>query len=85
MKTTEQVRAEFEEYGVSVSEWARQRGFSQQLVYQIIAGRRLATRGQSHQIAVALGLKVGKIGGISELDNKLASTKDSQEDNLINP
>ena len=36
-------------------------------------------------IAVALGLKVGKIGGISELDNKLASTKDSQEDNLINP
>ncbi len=85
MKTTEQVRAEFEEYGVSVSEWARQRGFSQQLVYQIIAGRRLAIRGQSHQIAVALGLKVGKIGGISELDNKLAYTKDSQEDNLINP
>lgn len=45
--------------GISVSEWARVRGFSVGLVYQILDGKRRCERGQSHRIAVELGLKKG--------------------------
>lgn len=61
----------FEMSGTSVSEWARVRGFSAVLVYQVLDGRRKCMRGQSHQIAVALGLKQGLIMGMDELSNKL--------------
>jgi gp16 family phage-associated protein len=53
------VRAEFLRRGISVSEWARDRGLSAHLTYQILAGRRIGLRGQSHKIAVLLGLKPG--------------------------
>lgn len=49
----------FEESGASVAEWARVRGFSCVLVYQVLDGRRKCLRGQSHRIALALGLKKG--------------------------
>lgn len=57
--------------GISVSEWARQNGFSASLVYQILEGNRRCIRGQSHQIAVALGLKQGSITSVFELNNQL--------------
>ena len=53
------VRALFEDAGMSVAEWARVQGFSTGLVYQVLEGRRKCLRGQSHRIAVALGLKEG--------------------------
>lgn len=43
--------------GESVADWARERGFSLQLTYSVLNGRLRARRGQSHRIAVALGLK----------------------------
>lgn len=55
------MRAEFKRRGLSVSEWARRRGVSAGLTYQILAGRKVGQRGQSHQIAVLLGLKQGLI------------------------
>lgn len=63
----------FETTGTSVAEWARVRGFSTGLVYQVLDGRRKCMRGQSHQIAVALGLKPGVSMPIDELSARLMS------------
>jgi gp16 family phage-associated protein len=61
----------FNESGISISEWARVRGFSTGLVYQVLDGRRKCERGQSHKIAVALGLKDGKSIDINTFNQKL--------------
>lgn len=65
------VRAVFEDSGISVAEWARAKGFSTSLVYQVLEGRRKCIRGQSHQIAVALGIKQGSIVSVQELIARL--------------
>lgn len=67
LRTPEDVRREFARRGLSISEWARASGFSVPLVYQVLSGKRAALRGQSHQIAVALELKEGLIGGVDDL------------------
>lgn len=67
MSSCEEIRNEFAQRGLSISEWARTRGFSTALVYQVIAGKRKAVRGQSHRIAVALGLKDGIDADINDL------------------
>ena len=67
MPTHSNIRHEFEHRGLSISEWARSRGFSTALVYQVLTGKRKAVRGQSHQIAVALGLKEGIVADMSDL------------------
>ncbi len=46
----------FDASGISISEWARVNNFSATLVYQVLDGKRKCMRGQSHQIAVTLGL-----------------------------
>ena len=66
-----QVKQVFSENGLSISEWARENGFSQVLVYQILSGKRKPTRGESHRIAVKLGLKLGGTSDYSEIDNLL--------------
>ncbi|MBI5006077.1 MAG: DNA-binding protein [Nitrosomonadales bacterium] len=43
--------------GLNINSWAREQGFAPALVYAVLQGRRKCLRGQSHQIAVALGLK----------------------------
>ncbi|WP_111879980.1 DNA-binding protein [Paracidovorax anthurii] len=57
--TEEGARAMFKAKGVTVAEWARARGFSVELTRMVLAGKRKCLRGQSHQIAVALGIKPG--------------------------
>ena len=66
-KTAEEVKQEFDEHGLSISGWAKQHGYSQTLVYQILSGKRDPKRGESHRIAVALGLKEGKKGTYKDL------------------
>jgi gp16 family phage-associated protein len=61
VKTAEQVRAEFNYTGKSLAEWGREHGFTRFMVSQVLSGRRKCLRGQSHQIAVLLGLKAGEI------------------------
>lgn len=51
------VRARFEASGTVVAEWARDRGFNANMVHQVLAGRGKWKRGETHRIAVALGLK----------------------------
>lgn len=60
----QQVRDEFLSRGVSIAEWSRQRGYSCALVYQVLRGDKKCLRGQSHRIALALGLKPGIPGGV---------------------
>jgi len=66
------VRSIFGKCGIPIAEWARAEGFSTALVYQVIDGKRQCVRGQSHQIAVALGLKAGVISDMSQLRSRLA-------------
>jgi gp16 family phage-associated protein len=62
-RTREQARAEFERRGISVAEWSRTHKVKASLVYDILGGdsRRRCLRGQSHRIAVLLGIKEGEL------------------------
>lgn len=60
-KTPEEARADFDRKGLSIAGWAREHGFSRSLVYEILAGRKRCLRGDSHKIAVLLGMKHGEI------------------------
>lgn len=55
--TEAEVRATFVARGINIAEWARARGFSAELTRMVLSGKRKCLRGQSHQIAVALGIK----------------------------
>lgn len=61
LRTVEEVRAEFQASGTSISEWAIANGFSPNSVYHILQGTRQGLRGKSHDIAVKLGIKEGVI------------------------
>ena len=61
VKTLAEARADFHRSGKSVISWANERGFSVALVYMVLAGKRPGLRGQSHRIAVSLGIKDGVI------------------------
>lgn len=56
LKTREEVQAWFQSQGISIADWAMEHGFSAALTREVIKGRR-CIRGQSHHIAVALGMK----------------------------
>jgi gp16 family phage-associated protein len=66
-----EVKDAFDQAGISISEWARANGFSGSLVYQVLEGKRLCKRGQSHRIAVALGLKKGNSASVEEFGTLL--------------
>ncbi len=61
LRTADEARAELESKGVSITEWALANKFTPNLVFEVLAGRKKAIRGQSHRIAVKLGLKAGEI------------------------
>lgn len=48
----------FRANGVNVRAWAKERGFDPGLVYSVLRGERKCIRGKTHEVAVALGLKV---------------------------
>ncbi len=60
VKTLKQVRDEFRRSGKSVVAWSREHNVSVNLVYEVFRGR-ACHRGQSHRIAVLLGIKDGVI------------------------
>lgn len=70
LKTRHQIRDEFALQGVSISDWARQRGYSSHAVLAILndderTPRYKCLRGQAHDIAVELGLKRGTVRPLS--------------------
>ena len=66
LKTRAQIREDFASRGWSITGWARQHGYSPVMVSDIINDdernpKRKCLRGESHNIAVSLGLKEGVI------------------------
>jgi gp16 family phage-associated protein len=61
LRSPASVKKDFKRKGISISGWAIKNGFSPQLVHMILAGKRTPTRGQSHNIAVRLGIKDGEV------------------------
>lgn len=63
LRTPAEVRAWFSLQGLSIAAWARGHGVAPTLVYDIVGGRhiRRCLRGDSHRVAVLLGLKRGRI------------------------
>ncbi|MCW2390943.1 gp16 family phage-associated protein [Sphingobium sp. B1D7B] len=51
------VRKQFAASGISVTKWAMDRGFNPTQVHNVLSGKRRCVRGESHRIAVALGVK----------------------------
>lgn len=62
----QQIRTSFHANGICIADWARERGFPANLVYDILSGRKKCLRGKSHQIAVQLGLKATTTLKLSE-------------------
>lgn len=61
IRTPDEVRAEFQRKGISISQWAAANGFAVNMVFEVLAGRKKGVRGQAHRIAVKLGLKEGEV------------------------
>ena len=61
IKTIRQVRQEFSASGISIISWARDNQFSPDLVYRILNNNKIPQRGESHKIAVKLGIKEEKL------------------------
>lgn len=74
LRTPEETRRLIEASGISIAEWARENKFSRALVYQVLEGKRRCLRGQSHRIAVALGLKEGQLSDVGTLSSLLAGS-----------
>ena len=63
--TPEEARAKLDEQGLSIARWAVQNGLNPNTVSDLLNGRKKGVRGESHNAAVLLGLKRGKVGGQS--------------------
>lgn len=78
-RSPEECRSLIEGSGISIAEWARENRFSCGLVYQVLEGKRRCLRGQSHKIAVALGLKAGQLIDVQTLSQILAGLNREEE------
>lgn len=61
IKTIEQVKAELLSKGLSIAKWASKNAVSKHQTYLILQGKRGYKIGESHKIAVLLGIKEGEI------------------------
>lgn len=66
LKTRQQFRDECAAKGVSLASVAKRHGFNQSLFYEIVHDddknpRRKCLRGESHNIAVTIGIKAGEV------------------------
>jgi len=79
IRSPQECRSLIEGSGISIVESARENRFSCGLVYQVLEGKRRCLRGQSHKIAVALGLKAGQLTNVQTLSQILAGLKKEEE------
>lgn len=61
VRSLKEAREKFHRSGQSVVSWSRENGLTVNLVYEVLNGKRKCLRGQSHRIAVLLGIKDGVI------------------------
>jgi gp16 family phage-associated protein len=57
MKTPDQVNKEFIDAGITISQWARDHGYTPRQVSLVLNGQIKGRYGKSHEIAKKLGLK----------------------------
>jgi len=57
VRTHAQAQMWFRQNGLSVTRWSEAHGFNPNLVSKVLWGKSKGLRGQSHKVAVALGLK----------------------------
>jgi gp16 family phage-associated protein len=55
--TPQEAKAVLQAQGVIVAKWAEEHGFTLNGVYRVLNGRTACLRGETHRIAVALGIK----------------------------
>ena len=55
--TPQQIKTRLQEQGITVAQWAEQKGVSRDLAYRLLNGRSVGLRGKTFQAAVALGIK----------------------------
>ncbi len=55
------VRGQFDEAGITITGWAKANGFAYMTVMDVLHGRRAGHHGEAHRVAVALGLKKGRV------------------------
>ena len=80
-----QARAEFASNGVSIAAWAKANGFTQSLVYEVLAGRKKCLRGKSHKIAVLLGIKTGGVVDVARYRSLAAHWAQVGEEHPLRP
>lgn len=68
IRTAAQAKAWLEQQGKSVQEFAREHSIDPATTYQVLAGRKKGKRGESHKVAVLLGMKIGSIPTEKESD-----------------
>jgi gp16 family phage-associated protein len=74
IRTAAQAKAWLEQQGKSVQEFARENSVDPATTYQILSGRKKGRRGESHKVAVLLGMKIGVIPATS-LSNSSAEVE----------
>lgn len=52
-----EAKARIRASGITVTQWAEQRGYRRETVYRVLNGQLKANFGQAHEIAVQLGMK----------------------------
>ena len=67
LRTRQQARAHITSLGLSVREWAQAHNLSPDNVTALLCGNSKGVRGQAHDAAVLLGMKVGVVGGLATL------------------
>lgn len=55
--TPDKVKQQFQQRGMTFTEWADQNGYKRGEVYRVLNGQAKAKYGKAHDIAVKLGLK----------------------------
>lgn len=55
--TPEKVKQQFNQRGVTFTDWAKTNGYTPDEVYRVLNGQAKAKYGKAHDIAVKLGLK----------------------------
>lgn len=61
LKTIQEVREDFSRKGLTIRQWAMQKGVNEKTVYAVIEGLNKGKYGAAHEVAVLLGLKEGNL------------------------
>lgn len=57
----QRTREIFDQAGITIAGWAKANGFAYMTVIDVLNGRRAGHHGEAHRVALALGLKKGRV------------------------